>query len=61
MVMQSITSSKYLYIRGDLNGYVETQSGYQSVHGDFRDETTNEEGMSILNFSQAYNFFDQEK
>ena len=50
MVMQSITSSKYLYISGDLNGYAETQSGYKSVHGDFRDETTNEEGMSNFKF-----------
>jgi hypothetical protein len=57
-LVSSVSISKKLFIRGDLNEHVgSTRVGFDGVHGGFGYENRNQEVEGILNFALAYDLF----
>jgi exonuclease III len=54
-LVSSVPNSEKLFIRGDLNGHVDSSRvDFDGVHGGFGYGSRNQEGEGILNFALAY-------
>jgi len=55
MVIQEVSRSEKLFIGGDFNGHIGVNSdGYDTAHGGFGFGERNSKGVSVLDFTVAY-------